>query len=68
MDLEENVKINLCEFEGMNLCVFLINLKDKVIKFKNKFCETYWVIWSMQQIKKIVKIDRIWSLPNYPWR
>jgi len=22
----------------------------------------------MQQIKKIVKIDRIWSLPNYPWR
>jgi len=41
MDLEENVKMNLCEFEGMNLCVFLINLKDKVIKFKNKFCETY---------------------------
>jgi len=39
MNLEESVKMNLWEFEWMNMCVFLVDLEGKVNGFGNEFCK-----------------------------
>jgi len=40
MGLMESVKMNLCGFEWMNMCVILVNLEDKVNGFENKLYES----------------------------
>jgi len=40
MDLRESVKMDLCGCKGMNMCVFLVDLEDKVNEFEDKFCES----------------------------
>jgi len=40
MNLRENLKMNLCRFEWMDMCVFLVDLEDKMSGFGDKFCES----------------------------
>jgi len=39
VNLKESMKIYLYGFDQMNMCVFCVDLKDRVSEFGDEFCE-----------------------------
>jgi len=61
----ESVKMNLCEFKEINMCVFSVALEDKVNEFEDNFTKvSEWFDW-YDKLKKVI-VDKIWNLLKYP--